>query len=90
MLGPTSWAERHAKTNFSSRRRAAPGGDRTEGRGTRVCGAGGDGSESLAGALRVPGAAKEAGVKLLVGAEVTPADASPAVLRVPTAARAYH
>src|SRR5690606_2348525 len=35
---------------------------------------------SLAGVLRAHGAAKQAGLKLLIGAELTPADASAAVV----------
>ncbi|MDY0169877.1 MAG: error-prone DNA polymerase [Thermoguttaceae bacterium] len=75
------YAELHAKTNFSFLegashpeeivRRAAELGYAAVAVTDR---------NSLAGVVRAHGAAKEAGVKLLVGAEVTPEDAPPAVL----------
>ncbi len=76
-----SYAELHAKTNFSFlegashpdelARRAAELGYRALAITDR---------NSLAGVVRAHVAAKEAGLKLLVGAEITPEDAPPAVL----------
>lgn len=75
------YAELHAKTNFSFLegashpeelvRRAAELGYAALAITDR---------NSLAGVVRAHGEAKEAGVKLLVGAEITPDDASPVVL----------
>jgi DNA polymerase III alpha subunit len=78
---PHSYAELHAKTNFSFLegashpdelvRRAAELGYAALAITDR---------SSLAGVVRAHGAAKEVGLKLLVGAEITPDDAPPAVL----------
>jgi error-prone DNA polymerase len=76
-----SYAELHAKTNFSFLEgashpeelvhRAAKLGYAAIAIADR---------NSLAGVVRAHGAAKELGLKLLVGAEITPCDAPPAVL----------
>ena len=75
------YAELHAKTNFSFLegashpdelvRRAAELGYRALAVTDR---------NSLAGVVRAHGAAKDAGLKLIVGAEITPDDAPPVVL----------
>jgi len=76
-----SYAELHAKTNFSFLegashadelvRRAAELGHAALAIADR---------HSLAGVVRAHGAAKDVGLKLLVGAEIAPADAPPVVL----------
>jgi len=77
----TMYAELHVKTNFSF----LEGASHSE---ELICRAGELGyravaitdRNSLAGVVRAHGAAKEEGVKLIVGAEITPDDAPPVVL----------
>jgi error-prone DNA polymerase len=84
-----SYAELHAKTNFSFLEGASHPDE-------LVCRAAELGyaalaitdRNSLAGVVRAHGAAKDAGLKLLVGAEITPDDAPPVVL-LPTDRAAY-
>jgi error-prone DNA polymerase len=75
------YAELHAKTNFSFLEGASHADE-------LVCRAAELGyvalavtdRNSLAGVVRAHGAAKDAGLKLIIGAEITPDDAPPAVL----------
>ncbi|MFW5693157.1 MAG: DNA polymerase III subunit alpha, partial [Thermoguttaceae bacterium] len=75
------YAELHAKTNFSFLEGASHPEEMVRRAGELGYAAlAVTDRNSLAGVVRAHGAAKEAGVKLLVGAEVTPDDAAPAVL----------
>ncbi len=79
------YAELHAKTNFSFLEGASHPEEMVRRAGELGYAAlAVTDRSSLAGVVRAHGTAKEAGVKLLVGAEVTPDDAPPAVLRAAT------
>jgi len=75
------YAELHAKTNFSFLEGASHPDELV--RGAAELGYGAlavTDRSSLAGVVRAHGAAKEVGLKLVIGAEITPEDAPPVVL----------
>src|SRR6185503_13939666 len=75
------YAELHCKTNFSFLEGASHPDElvvRAKELGYAALGV--TDRESLAGVVRAHTAAKEAGLKLIIGAEVYPVDAAPAVL----------
>jgi error-prone DNA polymerase len=78
---PVDYAELHCKTNFSFLEGASHPDElvvRAAELGYRALAI--TDSHSLAGVVRAHGAAKEVGLKLLIGAEVRPTDAPPVVL----------
>jgi len=78
---PVAYAELHAKSNFSFLEGASHPDElaaRAAELGYRALAV--TDRNSLAGVVRAHGAAKEAGVKLLIGAEIWPLDAPPLVL----------
>jgi error-prone DNA polymerase len=75
------YAELHAKTNFSFLEGASHPGElirRTAELGYRALAI--TDRNSLAGVVRAHGAAKDVGLKLIIGAEITPEDAPPVLL----------
>ncbi|RIK74688.1 MAG: error-prone DNA polymerase [Planctomycetota bacterium] len=75
------YAELHAKTNFSFLEGAShPDELVAQARALGYSALAITDRNSLAGVVRAHGAAKEAGIKLIVGAEITPLDAPPVVL----------
>jgi error-prone DNA polymerase len=81
----TPYAELHCKTNFSFLRGAAHPEelvDRAADLGYRALAV--TDRNSLAGVVRMHLAAKQRGLKLLIGAEIVPLDAPPVVLLAPT------
>src|SRR5579871_5413790 len=78
---PQAYAELHCKTNFSFLEGASHPDElvcRAAELGYRALAI--TDRNSLAGVVRAHLAAKEVGLQLLIGAEITPADASPVVL----------
>jgi error-prone DNA polymerase len=78
------YAELHAKTNFSFLEGASHPDElvsRAAELGYRALAV--TDRNSLAGVVRAHGAAKDAGLKLIIGAEITPEDAPPVVLWAP-------
>ncbi|MGQ0636616.1 MAG: error-prone DNA polymerase [Planctomycetaceae bacterium] len=78
---PGSYVELHCRTNFSFLEGAShPDELVQQAAELRYAALAVTDRNSLAGVVRAHAAAKEAGLKLLVGAEVTPADAAPVIL----------
>src|SRR5947209_20540101 len=80
-FGHPAYAELHCKTNFSFLEGASHADElvvRAQELGYAALAV--TDRESLAGVVRAHTAAKEAGLKLIIGAEVYPIDAAPAVL----------